>query len=208
MPLFFVLLFNALNSGARVSAVAGVDSKVVFAQFYTPAMGVFGLLVACYTTLIMGVANARDNGLLKRVRGTPLPMPIYLGSWSVGAALVGFASVLLMFAVAVPVYGVHVYLDKLPLAVLTLLLGAFALTGLGLAVASLVRDGDQAMPIAQMTMLPISFISGVFFPVANAPEWPTLIAKVFPLYHLREAFGRASCPAPASRPWTCACSAT
>ena len=72
-------------------------------------MGVFGLALACYTTLVLGVATARDTGLLKRVRGTPLPMPIYLGSWVFGAALVGFAAVLLMLVVAVPAFGVHIY---------------------------------------------------------------------------------------------------
>lgn len=194
MPLFFMLLFNALNSGARVEAVTGGASEVVFAQFYTPAMAVFGLVVACYTTLIMGVSNARDSGLLKRVRGTPLPMPIYLGSWAVGAALVGFASVLLLFVVAVPVYGVHIYVAQLPAAVLTLVLGAFALTGLGLAIASLVRDADQAMPVAQITFLPLSFISGLFFPLTGAPDWLLVIAKIFPLYHLREAFGSCFVP--------------
>ena len=55
-----------------------------FAQFYTPAIAIFSLVTACYTTLVLGLATARDQGLLKRVRGTPLPMGIYLGSWVTG----------------------------------------------------------------------------------------------------------------------------
>jgi ABC-2 type transport system permease protein len=186
-PLMFMLLFNALNSGDRVTAM-GAPGKVDFAQFYTPSIGIFGLAMACYSALILGVATARDSGLLKRVRGTPLPMGIYLGSWMAGAAATGIAGVLLLFAVAVPVYGVDVFARTLPAAVVTLLLGAAALSALGLAVSSLARSADQAMPIAQLTFLPLSFISGVFYPVAGAPAWVLDIAKAFPLYHLVNAF--------------------
>ena len=186
-PLMFMLLFNALNSGQRVSAMGG-PGKVAFAQFYTPSIGVFGLTMACYSALIVGVSTARDSGLLKRVRGTPLPMGIYLGSWMAGAAATGIASVVLLFAVAVPVYGVDVFARTLPAAVVTLVLGAAALSALGMAVASLARSADQALPIAQLTFLPLSFVSGVFYPVDEAPAWLLDIAKTFPLYHLVNAF--------------------
>ena len=72
-------------------------------------------------------------------------MPIYLGSWLTGAVLTGLASVVLMFAVAIPVFGVDIYPRMLPAAIVTLVLGAATLAALGLAVASLVqhrRPGD------------------------------------------------------------------
>ena len=77
-PLVLVTLFSAIN-GDVVVTVAG--SEVRFAQFYTPAIAIFGLTTACYTSLLNGVATARESGLLKRVRGTPLPIQAYLGSW-------------------------------------------------------------------------------------------------------------------------------
>ena len=86
-PLMFLLIFSALNGNALVDAPGGSGGQVRFAQFYTPSIGIFGLSLACYTSVIFGLANARDMGLLKRVRGTPLPMPIYLGSWLTGAAI-------------------------------------------------------------------------------------------------------------------------
>jgi ABC-2 type transport system permease protein len=187
-PLFFLLIFNGLNGNAKVAAVGPVPGRVPFAQFYTPSIGIFGLTMACYSGVIFGIATARDLGLLKRVRGTPLPMSIYIGSWLTGAALTGIAAVVLMFVVAVPAFGVHVYLATLPAAIVTLLLGAIALAGLGLAVATLTKTADQAMPIAQLTFLPLSFISGVFFPLEGAPHWLVTIASIFPLKHIVEAF--------------------
>jgi ABC-2 type transport system permease protein len=199
-PLMFVLLFNALNSGSQLDALAG--GKVAFAQYYTPSIGIFALTTGCYTGLIFGLATARDNGLLKRVRGTPLPMWTYLAAWMAGTMLTGIAAVLLMFAVAIPAFGVHLYGDQLPAAVVSLMLGAACLSALGLAVASLVKTADQATPVAQLTFLPLSFISGVFYPLQGAPDWLVKLADVFPLHHLVVAFDGALQPGAPNHGWS------
>jgi ABC-2 type transport system permease protein len=190
-PLVLVTLFGAINEGVRVT-LAGVD--VPFTQYYTPAIGIFGLTTACYTSLVVGLATARETGLLKRVRGTPLPMPVYLGAWLTGAALVGIASVVLLFVVAVPALGVDVYLRTLPQAILVMVLGAACLGSLGLALGTLAKTSDQAQPLAQLTFLPISFISGVWFPLGDAPSWLVHLADFFPLKHLVDAFSACFVP--------------
>jgi ABC-2 type transport system permease protein len=191
-PLVLVTLFGGLNAGQNVASPGGGD--VPFAQYYTPAIGVFAITLACYTSLVIGVATAREMGLLKRVRGTPLPLPIYLGAWLTGAALVGIASVVLLFVVAVPALGVDVYARTLPQAVLTLILGAACLGSLGLALGTVAKTSDQAQPLAQLTFLPISFISGVWFPLTDAPSWLLHLASFFPLSHLVNAFSACFVP--------------
>ena len=200
-PLVLIVLFNGLNGNATVDAV-GAAGQVKFAQFYTPAIGIFSLTTACYTSVIIGIATARDSGLLKRVRGTPLPMATYLGAWLTGAALTGIVAVVLLFVVAVPAFGVHVYLHTLPAAVVTLVLGAAALSSVGLMVATLAKSADQAMPIAQLTFLPVSFISGIWFPLEGAPDWVVRIAKFLPLEHIVHAFGACFSPGVANSGWS------
>ena len=190
-PLILVVLFSALNGNAEIDAYG---EKLRFAQFYTPAIAIFSLVTACYTTLILGVSTARDQGLLKRVRGTPLPMGIYLGSWVTGAMLTGLGAVLLLFAVSVPAFGVEITASKLPAALLTLILGSACLASLGVAVASVVKSADQAMPVAQLTFLPVSFISGIWFPLDGAPDWLVKVSHFFPLSHIVEAFGSSFTP--------------
>jgi ABC-2 type transport system permease protein len=199
-PLLLIVLFSGLNGNATVAAMGGAG-KVKFAQFYTPSIAMFSLVAACYTSLVLGIATARDQGLFKRVRGTPLPMGIYLSAWLVGAAAVGIAAIVILFAVAVPAFGVVIYANTLPAAIVTLLLGAACLCALGVAVASLVRNADQAMPVAQLTFLPISFISGIWFPLDGAPEWLLKIAHFFPLYHLVNAFDGCFVPGVANNGW-------
>jgi ABC-2 type transport system permease protein len=200
-PLVLLVLFNGLNGNATVDAV-GAAGKVRFAQFYTPSIGVFSLTTACYTSVILGIATARDSGLLKRVRGTPLPMSIYVGSWLTGAALTGILAVVLLFVVAVPAFGVHIFAATLAAAIVTLVLGAACLASVGLAVATLAKSAEQAQPIAQLTFLPVSFISGIWFPLEGAPDWLTTIAKVFPLQHIVNAFDRCFSPGVTGGGWS------
>ena len=190
-PLILVVLFSALNGNAKVDSYG---QHVRFAQFYTPAIAIFSLVTACYTSLVLGLATARDAGLLKRVRGTPLPMGIYLGSWVSSAVAVGLSGVLLLFVVSVPAFDVKLYASQLPQAIVTVLLGAACLSALGVAVASLVKTAEQATPVAQLTFLPISFISGIWFPLDGAPDWLVSIANFFPLKHIVESFGSSFTP--------------
>jgi ABC-2 type transport system permease protein len=174
--------------------VDAYGGHIRFAQFYTPAIAIFSLVSACYSSLVVGIATARDQGLLKRVRGTPLPMSIYLGSWVVGAVATGIAAILLLFVVSVPAFGVDITARTLPAAIVSLVLGAFCLSSLGVAVASLVKSADQAMPVAQLTFLPISFISGIWFPLDGAPDWLVKVSHFFPLSHIVNAFGGCFVP--------------
>jgi ABC-2 type transport system permease protein len=50
------------------------------------------------------------------------------------------------------------------------------------------------MPVAQLTFLPLSFVSGIWFPLDNAPQWVLTIAHFFPLYHIVNAFGSCFVP--------------
>jgi ABC-2 type transport system permease protein len=184
-PLLLLILLDATSQGSTVDVPGG---KVDYPQYFTPSIAVYALSVGCYALPIFGLAGARELGLLKRVRGTPLDSWIYLASWLVGSIVTGLAAALLLFVVAVPAFGVDIYPRLLPAAIVTALLGAAALAALGLAVGAFVRRLETAPAVANLTLFPLSFLSGVFFPLQNAPDWVVRIAHIFPLSHLVEAF--------------------
>jgi ABC-2 type transport system permease protein len=68
-------------------------------------------------------------------------------------------------------------------------------------VASLVRTSDQAMPVAQLTFLPLSFVSGIWYPLDGAPGWVVAIAHTFPLWHLVDAFDACFVPQTTGGGW-------
>jgi ABC-2 type transport system permease protein len=184
-PLILLALLNGTNSGNTLTAAGG---KVHFAQYFTPSIGIYALAVSCYTTPIFGLANARDQGILKRIRGTPLSPWIYLTSWLAGGIVTGLAAMAVMVAVSIPAFHLHIYPRLLPAAFVTAILGAATLGALGLAVSTFVRRADTAPTIANLTLFPVLFLSGVFFPLHGAPEWTLRVAHLFPLSHLVEAF--------------------
>lgn len=183
-PLILLVLLDSLGGG-EVSVPGG---KVPYEQYITPAIAIFALTAATYSFVIFGVATAREQGTFKRVRGTPLPMWIFLGSWVASTVLAALGAVVLMFVVAVPAFGVDIRYELLPAALVTLTLGGLTFTALGFAVASFVRRAETAPIVANLTLFPLLFISGVFYSAEGEPEWLKRIAYVFPLAHLVRAF--------------------
>jgi ABC-2 type transport system permease protein len=183
-PLILLALLDTLGSG-DVKVPGG---RVDYEQYITPAIAVFALTAATYTSVMFGVATAREQGVFKRVRGTPLPMSMFLGSWVASTVVAGLGSVALMILVAVPAFGVDIRAELLPAAIVTLLLGGLAFTALGFAVASFVRRADTAPIVANITLFPLLFISGVFYSPEGQPHWLQRIADLFPLSHLVSAF--------------------
>ena len=190
-PLLLLVLLDATSNSARVTVPGG---EVDFDQYFTPSMAIYALTVACYALPILGISTARDAGIIKRVRGTPLSPWIYLVSWASGAILTGLAAVVAIFVVGVSAFGVTLYPELLPAAIVTVLVGALSLAAIGLAVSTFVRRAETAPAIANLTLFPLAFLSGLFFPIETAPEWVKTIAHIFPLSHLVEAF--AGCFSP------------
>ena len=192
-PLLLLLLLDSLNTGQTVTGPSG--EKVAFAAYFTPSIAIFGLITSCYTAIIFGLSTARDRGILKRVQGTPLPAPVYLAAWAISAIASGIVGVGLLICVGVVFFDVHIQASLLPAAIVSLLLGGTALSSLGLAVSTFVAKAESAPMVANITMFPVVFLSGVFFPIAEAPDWVQHIANVLPVAHLVDSFTACFDPA-------------
>ena len=79
----------------------------------------FERFIAAFPTVATTLANARERGVLKRVRGTPLPVGTHLAGRVAGAVVVAVASLLTMVAVGVVVYDVQVVWRAAPAAAVT-----------------------------------------------------------------------------------------
>jgi len=196
-PLMIFVVF-ALVFGNDVIDALGVTT----AQYYAPAMAVFAAVSASYTNIATMTAYQRDQGILKRVRGTPLPPSVYMGGKIVSAVQIAVLSVVVMMAIGVAFYGVEIYARTLPAAIVTFLIGVGTFAALGLLVAALVSSGEGATAVTNATLLPLSFISGVFFaPSGDAPAWLDTLADFFPLKHFVEPFSTAFNPTYTGSGW-------
>lgn len=188
-PLMFLVLFTAIFGNDLIDELG-----VTTAQFYAPALAVFGAASATYTNLGVQTAMARDQGILKRIRGTPLPPWIYMAGRVGSAVWLALLAVLLMMAVGVLVYDVEVFARTLPAAAVSFVAGVVSFAALGLAVAALAPTGDSAPAITNATLLPVAFVSDVFIVTVDAPEWMRILGNIFPLKHFVAAFGDAFNP--------------
>jgi ABC-2 type transport system permease protein len=185
-PLLFLVIFTALL-GEGETTIGGIAYDN--ATYYVASMATFGVISACYTNIAIQLVFTREEGVLKRVRGTPLPSWAYLGARVVHATLVGLLLVVITAAFGTLVYDANVPggADLTRFAI-TLLVGAGCFAALGLAVSGVVPNADAGPPIVNAVILPLLFLSGVFIPIGDdAPAWVTFVGNVFPVKHFFDA---------------------
>jgi ABC-2 type transport system permease protein len=178
-PVMFLLLFGSLNGSGRIAEL----NNIRYIQFLAPGMLAFAVISTCYTGLVTGVAINRDEGLLKRVRGTPLPPWVYITARILSAVFFSLVSAVVMVIAAVLLFHVEVIGRMLPAAAVTLLAGAACFCALGMAVAAVIPNGEAAPVIANFTFFPVAFVSDLFFPTAGAPAWVGTVGSIFPVKH-------------------------
>ena len=178
LPLVMLVLFVALFGNTDVDTGTGTWP---LSQFYVASIAGFTAVSGTFTNLANMVPYRRQDGIMKRWRGTPLPRWIYLGGFVGSAAVVALAGVAIMVGLGIVAYGVRLEVAKLPALAVTLLIGVAAFSALGIAVAGLVRNPEAAPAVANAVVLPLAFVSDVFIPLEDAPRWLTVLGDVFPL---------------------------
>ncbi|MDM7854358.1 ABC transporter permease [Cellulomonas alba] len=176
---------------------ATVGPGVPFTQYFLPGMIATGVMLSSFQNIATSIAVERDQGSLKRLRGTPLPSASYfLGK--VGQVLV--ATLLqtgLLLAAAGLLFGVD--LPTSAEAWLTFswvfVLGIAAGTLAGVAFSSVPRTSRSATAVVVPIVLVLQFISGVFFVFNDLPSWMQAIASVFPLKWLAQGMRSVFLPA-------------
>jgi len=182
-PIIFLVLFASLYGGETLERHGGIDYNV----FFVPGILAYGVIMATFGNLAVDIAVIRENGVLKRVRGTPLPNWAFLAG-RIGSAVVAAAAVTtVMLAIGSVVYGVHVRPETLPGLALSLALGTACFSALGVGVQRVVRNAEAAPVVANVLVLPLTFISGVWGPMDGTPEWLRRLADFFPVKPLADA---------------------
>ena len=189
-PLILLAVFGTIFGNATIEALG-----VSMAQFYAPALAVYAAAAAAYVNLAIATAMARDEGILKRVRGTPLPPWIYMAGRVCSSTWVAFLAIGIMMGVGAAFFGVQLFGRTALAALIVLIAGVAAFSSLGLMVAAIVPNSDATPAVTNATLLPLAFVSNVFIaPSENMPAWVVILGDIFPLKHFAVAFGGAFNP--------------
>ncbi len=180
MPIMLLLLFGSLNSGGRIQELGNIPYVV----FFLPGILAYGIIITQFMNMAAGLSIQRDNGLLKRMRGTPLPGWAYVAGRVGSTATISVLMTVVMLVIGRVFYGVHLRAEAVPAVIVAVLLGAATFAALGMGAVSLIPNAEAAPVVANVLILPLSFISGIWYPINGAPEWVVDVAKVFPVEHL------------------------
>ena len=154
-PVVIITLFGALFHGVgRSSYFYGLSAL----QYYVPTIAAVSVLGACYSQLAIVLSTRRQNGILKRIRATPLPAWTYFLGLLAHCIVVSVVDIVLIVGVG-PLFGVPLPTHWAAI-VLALVLGAACFCALGVAVASLIRNAEAAPAVVQLVLFPLVFISG------------------------------------------------
>ncbi len=170
-------------------------------RFFACGMAAYGAGVTAFVNLPVAVARARDQGVLKRLRGTPLAPWQYLAGRTASAVLVSMLTAVLVFGVGLAVFGVALPPGRLPLALAIFALGTLTLAACGFALMVRTGNARATAVIGLSILLPLSFFSDVFLS-GGGPAWMATVGSVFPLRHLVHALDAAIDPAGVSLAWT------
>jgi ABC-2 type transport system permease protein len=179
LPLIFLALFGAVFSGSQS------DLNVI-----VPGIAGMSVVSTTFVALAMNITALREQGILKRLRGTPLPSGAYLAALA-GHAITNTAVQVTLVTVAGRVFfGTGWPIHWLELVVFVAL-GVACFASLGVALSHVIPNLDSAPAYTNAIFLPLVVLSGVFYDADNAPAFLHDIAAALPLTHLIDGLSGA-----------------
>jgi len=179
LPLLFLALFGTIFSGSQS------DLDVI-----VPGIAGMSIMTTTFVALAMNMVFLREQGVLKRLRGTPLPSGAYLGGLAAHAVTNTAIQLSIVIAAGAALMGVGLPDNWLELAVFVVAgVGCFA--ALGVALSHAIPNFDSAPAYVNAIFLPVVVISGVFYDAENAPAFLRDIGEVLPLTHLIDGLSAA-----------------
>lgn len=176
LPILFLVLLGSVYGDDRIEGVKG-------SGYLLAGMLGYGVAATTFAGLSIIVVIRREAGILKRLRATPLPAPIYVAGVLASTLAVFALEAIALIVLARLLFDVSLPSRPLSLA-LALLLSGVAFTALGLALTTFVRSAEGSSAVVNAVYLPMTFISGSFFSPHSFPRFIELIGDVLPLTYV------------------------
>ncbi len=183
LPIVLLALFGSIFSNELEGTGLNVSQLYVAGLIGSAAMTGF-------QSLGIGIAVDRDDGTLKRLRGTPLPGGSYFIGKALSTLFVSSCQVVILLAIGVVAFGLKLPSEVSVWAtfVWVFVLGVLSSALLGIAVSSLPRSGRSASAVITLPFVVLQFTSGVFIPITMLPQWLVNISSAFPLKWMCQGF--------------------
>jgi ABC-2 type transport system permease protein len=193
MPVVFFLGASALFGSEAMGGNNPVDVRDVgevpsVRVFYVGGFMAYAIIYSAFVALLPDLIDLRERGLLKRLRGTPLPLPAFVAARFAIALLITTITVVLLAVLAMVVFGIETPTRAWPALAIYTLLGTVTFSCLAFAATTFVRSPSAAQGVSNAVGLILAMISGVFFAPSLLPEAVSSVAQYLPLEPLANGF--------------------
>jgi ABC-2 type transport system permease protein len=189
-PVVLLVIFGVVFSDQTVD----VDGGIEITTYYVPAILTLACVSATMQTLAMTLVIAREDGRLKRSRGTPMPAWVFIAGRVGNSIVIALLMLVVVAALGKLLLGVPIPWGRAPDLLVVLAVGAAAFCCLGLALTALIPSQEAAAPIVNALLLPLYFLSGIFIPDDELPSGVIDFANHFPIRPFFQAFFDAYVP--------------
>jgi ABC-2 type transport system permease protein len=179
LPLGLLAIFGAVFAGRDE------DLDVI-----VPGIAGMSVMSATFTSLAYNLTTLRERGILKRLRGTPLPTSAYLAGLAGNAIANAVLQVAIVLVVGHVLLGVSWPGDWFALLVFVFA-GVLCFALLGVALSHAIPNPESAPAYVNAVFLPQILIAGVFYDAEDAPQVIHDIAQILPLTHLVDGLSGA-----------------
>jgi ABC-2 type transport system permease protein len=191
LPIIFLLIFATIFGNDEIAELGGLKTTT----YYIPAIVTLAVISATMVSLATNLTIARENGQLKRGRGTPLPAWVFIAGRVGNAVVISVLMLVLVTVIGKVLYDAPIPgWDRMPALVVTLIVGAASFCCLGIAMTAIIPSREAAPAVTNVITLPLYFISGIFIPESEIPDGVLAFANHFPIRDFFEAFFAAYNP--------------
>jgi ABC-2 type transport system permease protein len=195
-PVVLLLIFATIFGDQTVAVQGGIKTTT----YYVPAIITLSVISSTMQSLAMSLTIAREDGRLKRGRGTPMPAWVFIAGRVGNSVVTAVLMLALLAAIGRLLYSVPFPWEHLPALLVALTIGAASFSCLGIALTAAIPSQDAAAPIVNALLLPLYFLSGIFIPEDELPSGVIDFANHFPVRPFFEAFFSAYVPGGAAQP--------
>lgn len=174
-PIMFLVIFGAGLRGPLASSNLGID----FLKFMYPGIIAMNVMGIAFFSSISTVWD-REFGFLKEILVAPVSRSAIVLGKALGATTIASLQALILLIIA-PLIGLSIHPITVINLFLFMLLLSFAISGMSLVIASIMKTMESFGVLMQLFIFPMFFLSGAFFPLTSVPHWMTFLSRMNPL---------------------------
>jgi ABC-2 type transport system permease protein len=175
-PIGFLVVFSV--GLARAIGDTSLPGHTSYRVFIFPGILAMSIISSALISSVSIVWD-REFGFMREMLVAPVSRAALIAGKALGGGSIAMTQGIILLVLS-PAVGVHLTPQRLVGLLAALILMAFVLSGLGIALASSVDRIQTLQTVMTLVVQPIIFTSGALFPIKDLPAWLAVVCRVNP----------------------------